>query len=254
MPTIFKTLPNGRTVTREVTPSEYINDGWATNGWAAPTKLQELAEKVITDRTVNSLKQKSNDELRGLQREWKIIKKLPNGQWAVRRVYGGEFLNEGWKDQGWIIPSYMHVTGQKPASTSNLAKDYYIRRILNQQNWWRPKRSVDQARAFYRPMTALINQELGHNSKEDIAKLQSGLYKPNPKWREWLNRGQIWMAQRWRKLYRQSLKGPADTRHATRVELYKRYNDRVRAPPKVIPVEREKIPKTNRWRHWPRLH
>lgn len=249
MPTIFKTLPNGRTVTREVTPSEYINNGWATNGWAATSKLQELAEKVLTDRTINSLKQKSNEELRGLQRKWTIAKKLPNGRWVTRRVYGGEYQHEGWAKQGWIIPSYMHVTGQKPASNSKLARDYYIRRIINQQDWWRPKRSVDQARAFYRPMTALINQELGHNSQEDIAKLQSGLYKPNPKWRQWLNKGQIWMAQRWKRLYRQSLKGPAGQRHATRVELYKRYNDRVRAPPKVIPVEREKLPQNYNYRH-----
>lgn len=253
--TINKLLPNGKTATRTVTEEEYINDGWAKSGWAAPPTVQMRAEAAQEAQLTDELKKRPTEELRAMARKWKIVKKLPNGKWATRTVYGGEYENDGWRSQGWIIPSYMHIENQKPPSQSPLAKNYYIRRIKAYQDWWRPKRSFSQAQAYYAPMTKIIDSELGHNAQDDIQKIQSGLYNPNPKWRDWLNRGQIWMAQRYKKLYRMSLGHPhPKVKHNTRVDLYKRYNDRVRAPPKVTPVNREKVTKHWRFRHFDRLN
>lgn len=258
MPIISKTLPNGRRVTREVTAQEYINDGWATQGWAATPKLQKEAEKVQERAITNQLKHKSNDELKALSRKWTIAKKLPNGRWVTRKVYGGEYENEGWKTQGWIIPSFSHYSNRRLASNSSKATDWFIRKIKATQNWWRPKRSIDQARSYYNPMTTVIQNQLGHDANADIAKIQSGLYNPNPNWRDWLRRGQRWTEHNHRRLYRQAFNGTPQQKARARINLYTSYNNRVRAPPKVTPVYREKYPfrgnQNYRWRNWNRLH
>lgn len=258
MPYIFKQLPNGKTASRQVTAQEYINDGWATQGWAAPPKLQLQAEKVQEQAITNQLRQKSNDELKALARKWTIAKKLPNGRWVTRKIYGGEYEHEGWAQQGWIIPSYAHFADKRKASDSPRATEWFIRRIKAQQNWWRPKRSIDQARSYYHPMTTVIQNQLGHNANDDIAKIQSGLYNPNPNWRKWLRKGHNWMEHNHRSLYRQTLHGTPQEKTKMRIALFRSYNNRVRAPPKVTPVDRLKAPfyanKNYRWRHWGRLN
>lgn len=256
MPIIFKSLPNGKTVSRTVTAQEYINDGWATQGWAAPPQLQQQAEKIQERDITNQLRQKSNDELKALARKWTIAKKLPNGRWVTRKVYGGEFENEGWAQQGWIIPSFSHFSNRRLASNSEKATDWFIRRIKATQNWWRPKRSIDQARSYYAPMTKVIQNQLGHNANDDIAKIQTGLYNPNPNWRKWLRKGHNWMEHNYRSLYRQTVQGTPQQKARARIALFRSYNNRVRAPPKVTPVYKDKVLGTNnyRWRNWGRLN
>lgn len=255
MPIIFKSLPNGKTASRTVTAEEYINDGWATQGWAAPPQLQQQAEKAQERAITDQLRQKSNDELKALARKWTIAKKLPNGRWVTRKVYGGEYENEGWAQQGWIIPSFAHYTKyRRNASDSPKATEWFIRRIKAEQDWWRPKRSIDQARSYYTPMTKVIQNQLRHNANDDIAKIQSGQYNPNPKWRNWLRKGHMWMSHNHRSLYRQTVQGTPQQKARARINLYRSYNNTVRAPPKVIPVDREKFTQNYRWRNWGRLH
>lgn len=106
-------------------------------------------------------------------------------------------------------------------------------------------------------MTTVIQNQLGHNANDDIAKIQSGLYNPNPNWRKWLGRGQTWMAHNHRSLYRQTLQGTPQQKARARIALFRNYNDRVRAPPKVTPVNKQQAPfyanKNYRFRHFDRL-
>lgn len=247
--TITKTLPNGRTVSRNVTGEEYINGGWATQGWAAPAGLQKKAEEVFTERTRKDLMEKPMSYLSGLARTFTIAKRLPNGKWVKRTgITGGDFENSGWKQQGWIIPTWNYSSRPARAETS-IGKTRLVERIMKQQDWWKPKRSFDQAASYYRPYNTIVMNEFGHNYVEDVRKLQSGKYQLNPQWRTWMDRAQKWAIhnrpKKWRQI--QQLSGN-DWRINMRDLLYQ-YNKRRKAPPKVVPIKsyKPKIPYRRRY-------
>lgn len=250
--TITKTLPNGRTVSRKVTGTEYINGGWATQGWAAPAGLQKKAEEVFTENTRKDLMEKPMSYLSGLARKFTIAKKLPNGKWVKRSgITGGDFQNGGWKQQGWIIPNWNYSS--RPATTeTTLGKTRLVDRIMHEQEWWKPKRSLDQAASYYRPYNTIVMNEFGHNYNEDVRKLQTGKYQLNPTWRTWMDRAQKWIVhnrpKKWRKL--QQMTGN-NWRINMRDLLYQ-YNKRRKAPPKVVPIKQTKVmgPYFFRRRNW----
>lgn len=187
---IWKILPGGRRVERDVTPQEYMTEGWATNGWAAPSSLQTQFEKKVEDDTEKELKTHSASYLQKLVRRYKIAKKLPNGKFVHRTVTGGEFYHGGWRTQGWFIPSYALVNRREPKETKT-AKEGYIDTILRTQKWWKPKRSYAQALSFYTPISTVIGDELGDSTREDTQRLMQHTHEINPAWRKWEQRSSL---------------------------------------------------------------
>lgn len=140
---ILKILPNGRRVYRTIEKDDFLSGGWVTQGWAASDadgpEINEEAYKIYDDKEFQKLVQgKSTEELRDYMVPVTIIKQLPNGKWASRRVFKGEFLTKGWKQNGWIQrATQMRQWGPR-------AK-YGRKKVLNdlkKQRWWRPKRSL----------------------------------------------------------------------------------------------------------------
>lgn len=242
---ITKTLPNGRQVSREVTPQEYIQQGWATQGWAAPAKLQQEAFKEVRKATWRDLEKLPMQELAAISRTWKIVKKLPNGRWVSRRVSGGDYLHGGWQSQGWVIPKYQLESHTTPKDTK-MGRNRLITHIFDKQDWARQKLSRDQAKAEYRT-AGDTSSYLGHNPEEDIEKLMSGRYKINPAFIAWRKRAATYWAHNYPRYIRQNLTGEYSKAHAkARIAGYAR--DFQRPPPKV-----KKIPtydETQRYRRF----
>lgn len=236
---IYKILPGGRTVERDVTEQEYAQQGWADQGWAAPPAVQRRVEAQTEQAFRDEFQNTDINYLAGLARNWRIIKKLPNGKYASRTVTGGEYTYGGWRDNGWYIPSYQQ-THSKPVSDTQIERDKLIDAIM-QKNWWRPKRSYSQAHSYYAGHMNTIGNELGHNAAEDIAKIQARTHTTNPKWTYWLRRGTKWLFHNRPKALRKALSfhGP-QYRQAIR-PLFMEYAKNHKAPPKVIPIKRKRI-------------
>lgn len=245
---IYKILPGGRTVERDVTREEYAQQGWADQGWAAPPAVQRAVEAQTEQTFRDEFQNTDINYLAGLARKWKIIKKLPTGKYASRTVTGGEYTYGGWKDNGWFIPSYVQQ-GIRPVRDTPQQRALYTNAIM-QENWWRPKRSYSQAHSYYAGHMNTIGNELGHNAAEDIAKIQARTHRPNPGWTYWLRRGTKWLYHNRPKALRKAIayeQGGKDWRPAIR-PLLMEYAKTHRPPPKVIPIRREKLGFTYRRR------
>lgn len=211
--TIHKTLPTGRRVERQVTGDEYINNGWFANGWAANSGLQIKAAKQYAAQFAKQAETMPIDQLQAWTRSFPIVKKLPNGKWAKVTVTGGEFEHDGWRTQGWFIPSWAKKTSRQysdigPKDTDK-AREYYWNRILKEQDWWRPRMSRDQAWSYYSPMTRLTGPYVGHNQPEDVTKIQSGKYKLNAgEWFDWIEKARKWMYHNKKKRYNLAMRQP----------------------------------------------
>lgn len=234
---IWKLLPNGRRVERDVTPQEYMTAGWATNGWAAPSSLQKQFEKKVEDDTERELRTHSNSYLQSLLRRYTIAKKLPNGRFVHRTVTGAEFEHEGWRTQGWFIPSYAREKVREPLETKT-AKDKYIDAILRTQKWWKPKRSYAQALSFYKPVSSVIGDELGHSTRDDTAGLMQHTHQINPAWRDWEQKAVRWAQHNRPRYLRLTTQEPSPlARRMMWKNILHGYNTVRKAPPKVIPID-----------------
>lgn len=228
---ITKTLPNGRQVSREVTPQEYIQQGWASQGWAAPAKLQTEAFNAIRQKTREDLNALPMQELAAIARTWKIVKKLPNGKWVQRKVSGGEYIHGGWASQGWIIPKFLLESHNTPKDTKT-GRDRLLNRI-REQEWATPKLSRDQAMRAYQTLGDTSGY-LGHNPEEDLDKLMTGRYRINPAFQTWRKRAAKWWAHKNPNFILRNISGEYAKAHAkARFAEYAR--DHARPPPKVIP-------------------
>lgn len=238
---IFKTLPSGRRVTRTVTGEEFINGGWAQQGWAANASLQKAYEDKVYNDTWDDLNTRPIDYLQTANSKLTIAKKLPNGKWVSRQVNGIDFEHKGWRSQGWIIPSFMYNRRAGKVKDTSFARTRLINSIMTRSDFWRPKRSTDQARTIASPSWKLVGPELGHNYNQDVANIRDYRYIPNPKWHEWIGKAQRWMLKNRPKVYKRAMKESPVTRRINLRPLFMQYNRKHKAPPKFIPPEEEEV-------------
>lgn len=236
---IFKLLPGGRRVTRQVTADEYVNGGWFNQGWATQSNLQIAAGNKVTEQKLRNLYANTPiSQLQNWTRKFTIVKRLPTGKWVKRKVYGGEFEHEGWMNNGWRIPSWewRQQSSYKGAKDTPKAAQYYMDTIQKTQNWWRPKLTQDQARMMLEPYHRLIHNELGHEVMEEARQVTQH-WKPNiGPWRDWMDRAQKWMYKNRQKKYNHAMRQKAFVdRRRYLIPLFQQYNRIHPAPPRVIP-------------------
>lgn len=172
---IYKTLPNGKRVHRTVTREEYINDGWARNGWASNLlDWQQAADKTSVDKTFQeTFGDKDTRTLDLYSRNVDITKQLPNGHWKKITIPYGQYDTQGWRTNGWALAGRLK---RNHLPNTKRLRDDAIKR-LKQQSWWKPTRSQDQARMLSTT-----------KSLSDIAQLRNVDNIPNPKYRTWARR------------------------------------------------------------------
>lgn len=239
--TIYKHLPTGRRVERQVTGEEYINNGWFKNGWATNAGLQIKAAKQYAAQFAKQAETMPIDHLRGWTRSFPIVKKLPNGKWAKVTVTGGEFEHDGWRTQGWFIPSWAKGADNRSytgAKDTDKAREYYWNRVVKEQDWWRPRMSRDQAWSYYSPLTRLTGPYVGHNQSEDVTKLQSGKYKLNTNaWYDWIDKAQDWMYHNRKRRYNRAMRQTKfEDRHRMLLPMFVEYSRTHPAPARVVPI------------------
>lgn len=237
---ITKRLPTGRKVERDVTSDEYVKGGWREQGWVAPASLQQKAEDYLTGEIFSALRDQEPSYLRGLTRHYTIVKKLPNGKWAkTPGITGGDWEFGGWKDQGWIIPSWaLRDRDPNPApKDTEKAKDYYLRNIRYHQNWWKPKRTLDQANEFGKGMWF----KPGPQYMDTIRKFQSYDYQPNPAYKKWQASMLKWTRHNRKKIWRSLTTGSFQEKRFARVAALNAYTRR-KAPQPFIERKEFKIP------------
>lgn len=250
---IFKLLPGGRRVTRQVTADEYVNGGWFNQGWATQSNLQIAAGNKVADQRLRNLYANTPiTQLKEWARPFKIAKKLPNEKWVSRTVYGGEYEHEGWMNNGWIIPKWNYVDWRhsyKGPKDTPKAAQYYMDKIQSTQNWWRPKLTLDQARMMLEPHHKLIHNELGHDINEEARQVTQH-WKPNiGPWRDWMDKAQKWMYKNRQKKYNYAMRQKALVdRRRYLIPLFQQYNKIHPAPPRVIP-RYPKVPFFGKMRH-----
>lgn len=216
---VTKTLPTGRVVSRDLTKEEYVNQNWREQGWVAPASLQIEAEDKLTKKIFDALRDQEPSYLRGLTRHYTIVKKLPNGRWVKRSgITGGDWEFGGWKDQGWIIPSWAFPSEDRnpdPKDTEK-AKDFYLRNIRIYQDWWKPKRTLDQAREFTRGMWF----KPGPQYLDTARTLRSYEYEPNPAYKKWQTGMLKWVRHNRREIWNSlTTGGPLEKRQARTAAL-----------------------------------
>ena len=233
---IWKTLPNGRKVERDVTDQEYITQGWREQGWVAPASLQKRAEDHITNRLFEAVREQPITYLKGLAKHYTIVKKLPNGKWAKRTNIGGfDYEFGGWKNNGWIIPSWAHRDQQRGTIDSDKARDYYTRQIQNQQSTWQPKRTQEQAGQLLKG----IWFQPGPQYLETAKQLTSGKKSINPQYMRWQTRALKWARHNRRTLWTDLTTGTVtDKRHA-RFRIINQYSA-LRKPPQLLLTQKPK--------------
>lgn len=228
---IFKTLPGGRKVERDVTPQEYIQQGWREQGWAAPATVQKQAEDHLSDQIMEALYEQPLDKLRGYAKHYTIVKKLPNGKWAkIHGIGGYDFEFGGWMNNGWIIPSWAHKDRdpREPKDTHR-ARLYFVRQIKSGQNAWKPKRTQEQAVQFLKGTWFQPGPDLMKYS----AQLTSSDMEVNPAYKKWQTRALKWARHNRRRLWDDLTTGTAtDKRHA-RFQIIRQFTQR-RTPPQVL--------------------
>lgn len=141
---IWKTLPNGKRAHKYVTKEEYINDGWARNGWASGIlEWQQAADAAAVNQSFND--QFQNKDTRTLDlysRDVNIVKHLPNGRTKTIKIPYGQFATQGWETNGWRLAGRLNRSHLPPSKS---LRQQAIRK-LKLQSWWKPTRSQDQAR------------------------------------------------------------------------------------------------------------
>lgn len=172
---IWKTLPNGKRAHKWVTREEYINDGWARNGWA--TNILEWQQAADAATVKQSFKEQFDDKdtrtLALYSRYVDIIKQLPTGKYVKKNIPYGQFVTQGWEQNGWRLAGRLTRTSFAPTKTF---RQKAIRN-LRVQDWWKPSRSKDQARM------------LSPNKTEaEISQLTNINNIPNPFHRRWARR------------------------------------------------------------------
>lgn len=225
---IFKTLPGGRRVEREVTPQEYIEQGWREQGWVAPASVQKKAEDHLSDQLFQAISEQPLDYLRGLAKHYTIVKKLPNGKWAKKTNIGGyDYEFGGWKNNGWVIPSWAHAPPPKdePKDTAR-ARAYYTRQIKYTQSAWKPKRTTEQAAQFLKGTWLLPGKDLLNYATQ----LRSSDKYVNPAYMKWQTRALKWARHNKRTTWKHLTTGtPIDKRHA-RFAIIRQFQQRRPAP------------------------
>lgn len=172
---ISKTLPTGKKVYKYVTKQEYLNDGWARNGWASNIlEWQQAADTAAINQSFkNQFDDKDTRTLDLYSRNVDITKQLPTGKHIKRTIPYGQYMTQGWKQNGWRLAGRLNRT-HLPSSKS--LRQEAIRK-LKQQSWWKPTRSQDQARMLS-PTKSI----------SEIALLRNIDNIPNPYHRTWARR------------------------------------------------------------------
>lgn len=174
---IFKVLPTGQRVYRKVTYDEFLNGGWVTQGWAASdSHADEINEEAYRNYDAKEFSKlvsgKSTETLRDYMVPITIIKQLPNGKWASRRVFKGEFLTKGWQQNGWI----QRATQMRPWGRRAQYGRKKVLDDLRKQRWWRPRRSDAYLEGLFdyygRPGLPYMDRNLLKNPE----------YTLNPRW------------------------------------------------------------------------
>lgn len=200
---IFKTLPNGTKVHREVTQDEYVNNGWMKNGWADST----LTGVTTTDHYLQEQAFKDHFqavptvELAKYPAKIEIFKYLPNGEKSrhMTMTYG-EYVQKGWKDNGWVFePKARRIfDATVTRQTRKQAEDK-----LRKMSWWYPKRSYDQAKALQ--LWTFDSHASKEEREKQIEQLTDMNFVPNPSMRRYSDRLQKYAERKtnqWRKLPR----------------------------------------------------
>lgn len=237
---ITKKLPTGRVVTKNVTADEYIKQGWREQGWVAPASLQKKAEDYLTDQIFDALRDQEPSYLRGLTRHYTIAKKLPNGKWATKSgIAGGDWEFGGWKNQGWIIPSWaFRDKDRNPApKETEKAKDYYLRNIRAYQSWWHPKRTLDQANEFVKGMWF----KPGPQYMNTVRTLRSYEYQPNPAYKKWQTSMLKWTRHNRKKIWKSLTTGGYQEKRQARIAALRAYKRR-KAPQPFIKTKHFTMP------------
>ena len=228
---IFKTLPGGRRVERDVTPQEYVQQGWREQGWVAPATLQKQAEDYLSDQIMDAISDQPIDKLRAYAKHYTIVKKLPNGKWAkIPNIGGYDYEFGGWMNNGWIIPSWAH-TGRDPKEPKDTerARLYFTRQIRETQNAWKPKRTQEQANQFLKGAWFTPGPQFMTYSKQ----LTSPDVELNPAYKKWQTRALKWARHNRRRLWDDLTTGTSTDRRHARFEIIRQFTQR-RPPPQVL--------------------
>lgn len=238
--TIVKHTPDGRRITREVTGEEFIHKGWADQGWAATAGLQQEYEKYKQKQEQQRLEQMPINYLRVAAGKVPIVKKLPNGKWARLTVDGIDYEKKGWMNNGWFIPKWaLSKASQSNIADTPTARTRLTNQIMGRSDYWRPKRSIDQARSLVQPYYNVIGQEVGHNFEQDAKGVMEYKKQYNPKWRDWMSRAHGWILKKRRKAWRKTNKLTGYAYKKARQALLWQYHKRHPAPQAFIDKEWE---------------
>lgn len=200
---IVKTLPNGRVVHRDVTEGEFINDGWMKNGWAATTLQGQIATDYhLMDQTFNDhFKNVPTTELVKYPRQIQAWKDLPGGKRKYLKMTYGEYIQKGWRDNGWNINA-SNRRAVTPRVSAKVRRDALDK--IKQQKWWYPKRSFDQAKQLQRwTFSDTVPKE---ETDRQIELLRDFDYIPNPAMKRYSERLYKYGSSKtnqWRKLANQ---------------------------------------------------
>lgn len=189
---IFKVLPDGRTVTREVSEDEFVNGGWMQQGWASDTLAGvSTTDYHLMDQAFNNhFKNVPTSELVKYPTQITALKSLPGGKWAERKMTYGEYMQGGWRQQGWGLKAKKNQF-RYPATRS--ARQEALRK-LKEQKWWYPRRSYSQAKALQRwTFVRTIPQE---EKERQIEQLRDFDYIPNPLMRRYSERLKSYAARK----------------------------------------------------------
>lgn len=172
---IWKTLPNGKRAHKYVTREEFINDGWARNGWATNIlEWQQAADSANVNHSFKEQFQHTDTRTLALYSRYvDIIKQLPNGKYVKRNIPYGQFATQGWEQNGWRLAGRLTRPGFTPTKSF---RQEAIRKLRG-QNWWKPSRSQDQARMLSPTKT-----------ESEISQLRNIDNIPNPYHRRWARR------------------------------------------------------------------
>lgn len=237
---IFKTLPEGKKVEREVSAQEYIQDGWREQGWVAPASLQKQAEDYMSDQIMDAISDQPIDQLKGYAKHYTIVKKLPNGKWAKKFGVGGyDFEFGGWMNNGWIIPSWAH-RGDDPKAPKDTARAraYFTRQIRETQHAWKPKRTQEQANQFLKGTWL----EPGPDYMAYSTQLTSPDKEINPAYKKWQTRALKWARHNRRNLWKDLTSGTSWQKRNARYQIVHQFKQRRSAPNVLIQRRPKRYP------------
>lgn len=182
---IYKTLPTGKRKYLDVTPEEYYNRGWATNGWVNDTAegISFIDQALQLDAFKKKFDSIPTEELAKYPMTIHIFKDTPQGRKRKTITYG-EYFDSNLPAEGWIIDA---TDGKFKLPRINATTRKATESQLRKQSWWWPRRSYDQARAMHK--WAFTDDSYTDEQKaQQIELLRDMKYVPNPKMKRYLDR------------------------------------------------------------------